>query len=63
MLPISTSAYVETTSQRSRRAGNRPPGKASSRWTNAPSARLPSATPTVKTQSLFDSLSAPKNQK
>ena len=30
---------------------------------NAPKTRLPSATPAVNSQSLFDSLSAPKNQR
>ena len=61
--PETTSTYVETTSQRSRRLVSRPPGNASNRWMKAPKTRLLSAAPTVNTQSLFDSASAPKNQR
>ena len=62
-LPVSTSAYVETTSQRSRRPVSRPLGNASKRWMKAPKTRLFKAAPTVNNQSLFDSVSAPKNQR
>ena len=61
--PTMTSAYVPTTSQTSRRPWRRPVGYASSRWMNAPRARLPTSTPRVKTQSLSDSASAPRNQR
>ena len=54
---------MATTSHRSLRLWSRPVGYASRSCTNAPSVKLFTITPIVKTQSLFDSASAPRNQR
>ena len=61
--PISTNAVVSRTSSRSGRGASRPVGYASTSAANGMKAKLPSQTPSVKTTSLFDSVSAAKNHR